>query len=152
MYKSLCCLMLAGLPVLASASDFPTLDRVDHVLTCMRMHGGQTMDNLYSCSCEIDIIAQDIDFDDFTEARTYEIYKRMPGEKGGLFRDSDRAKQIVGKLDAARTDAKARCFIGVKAKYPKAPAGTAVVAPGTAPVAVPETISATPSGGPSAEK
>ena len=74
------------------------------------------MDNLYACSCEIDVIAQQVDFDDFAEARTYEIYKRMPGEKGGLFRESSRGDEITGKLLAAREDAKKRCFIGKNRK------------------------------------
>jgi len=41
----------------AAANDYPTLERVDHVLTCMRAAGGQTVDNLYACACEIDVIA-----------------------------------------------------------------------------------------------
>lgn len=102
-----------------SANDYPTLERVDHVLTCMRLAGGQTVDNLYACSCEIDIIAQAIDFEDFTEARTYEMYKRMPGEKGGLFRESERSDELSGKLEAARADAKKRCFIGANRKKAK---------------------------------
>ncbi|MGR8921563.1 MAG: hypothetical protein ACU85V_18260, partial [Gammaproteobacteria bacterium] len=68
------------LSLAVAANDYPTLERVDHVLTCMKAHGGQTVDNLYACSCEIDVIAQQVNFDDFTEARTFEIYKRMPGE------------------------------------------------------------------------
>lgn len=92
-------LMALVLPLTAAANDYPTLERVDHVLTCMRTNGGQNVDNLYACSCEIDIVAQQLSFEDFTEARTFEIYKRMPGEKGGLFRDSDRAKEVVGKLE-----------------------------------------------------
>lgn len=103
----------------AYANDYPTLERVDHVLTCMRLAGGQTVDNLYACSCEIDIIAQAVDFEDFTEARTYEIYKRMPGEKGGLFRESERADEIGAQLEAARADAKKRCFIGTNRKKVK---------------------------------
>jgi hypothetical protein len=85
----------------------------------MRLAGGQTVDNLYACSCEIDIIAQAVDFEDFTEARTYEIYKRMPGEKGGLFRESERADEIGAQLEAARADAKKRCFIGTNRKKVK---------------------------------
>lgn len=100
----------------ASANDYPTLETVDHVLTCMAKHGGQTVDNLYACSCEIDVIAQQVSFEDFNEARTYEIYKRMPGEKGGIFRDNPRAGEIVKTLDAARAEAEKRCFIGVKHK------------------------------------
>jgi len=50
----------------------------------------------------------------------------MPGEKGGLFRDSDRAEEIVSRLEAARADAKKRCFIGGrKAGRPAGPAPAA---------------------------
>ncbi len=110
---------------IASANDYPTLERVDHVLTCMKAQGGQTVDNLYACSCEIDIIAQQMNFEDFTEARTFEIYKLMPGEKGAIFRDSDRAKVIVGALEKARANAAKRCFVGKSAKKAKAVAKTA---------------------------
>lgn len=96
----------------ASANEYPTLERVDHVLTCMKREGGQTVENLYACSCEIDVIAQQMSFDDFSEARTYEIYKRMPGEKGGLFRDNERGEEITAQLEKARKDAKKRCFVG----------------------------------------
>jgi hypothetical protein len=99
---------------IVSANEYPTLERVDHVLTCMKTNGGQNVDNMYACACEIDVIAQQVSFDDFTEARTFEIYKRMPGERGGLFRDSERAEELVSKLDAARADAKKRCFVGAK--------------------------------------
>ena len=127
------CLRISALllcwPALAAADDYPTLERVDHVLTCMRANGGQNVDNLYACSCEIDIIAQQVPFDEFTEARTFEIYKRMPGERGGLFRDSDRAKVVLPKLEAARADAKKRCFIGSKMKNQKLPPGPAAPSP-----------------------
>lgn len=117
---TLCMWAICMLPLTVLATnDYPTLERVDSVLTCMRLHGGQNLDNLNACSCEIDVIAQQLSFEDFNEARTYEIYKQMPGEKGGLFRDTDRAKQVVGKLDAARADAKKRCFIGRKVEHQK---------------------------------
>jgi len=111
--------VIIALPVSALAYDYPTLERVDHVLTCMKREGGQTVDNMWSCSCEIDAIAQHMAFEDFNEARTFEIYKRMPGEKGGLFRDSERADQVVGQLEKARADAKKRCFVGRPAKVEK---------------------------------
>jgi hypothetical protein len=131
--KHLSILALMGVCLLSQpsfANDYPTLERVDHVLTCMRLAGGQTVDNLYACSCEIDVIAQQVDFDDFAEARTYEIYKRMPGEKGGLFRESSRGDEITGKLLTAREDAKKRCFIG-KNRKKAAQTSTAAPAPGS---------------------
>lgn len=117
-------LLLMGGAQVARADEYPTLERVDYVLTCMREHGGQTVDNLYACACEIDAVAQQVPFDDFTEARTFEIYKRMPGEKGGLFRDSARAKDVVGKLDKARADGKKRCFVGKKVPHADPAKGT----------------------------
>lgn len=108
----------------AQDNNYPTLERVDHVLTCMRTNGGQTVDNLYACACEVDIIAQQLSFDEFTEARTFEIYQRMPGEKGGLFRDNERAKKVVAQLEQARTDASKRCFIGPQHQHPEGAAAT----------------------------
>lgn len=102
----------AGLAPVAAAYDYPTMDRVDHVMTCMRTNGGQNIDNLQRCSCEIDVIAQQLAFDDFNAARTYEIYKQMPGEKGSLFRESELGDASIAKLAAAREDAKKRCFVG----------------------------------------
>lgn len=107
-------------PVPGSASEYPTLETVDHVLTCMRVNGGQTVENLYACSCEIDFISRKMSFDDFSEAQTYRIYKRMPGEKGGLFRDNDRAQQLAERLDALKAEAEKRCFLGVRRKAQKA--------------------------------
>ena len=103
------------------AHDYPTMDRVDHVLTCMRQNGGQNVDNLFRCSCEIDAIAQQLTMEDFNTARTYEIYKNMPGEKGGLFRESADGSIAVEKLTAARKEAQKRCFVGATRPTGKAP-------------------------------
>jgi hypothetical protein len=97
-------------PVLAH--DYPTMDRVDHVLTCMKQNGGQNVDNMFRCSCEIDVIAQVLSVEDFNTARTFEIYKNMPGEKGSLFRESKDGAAAIDKLVAARKDAEKRCFVG----------------------------------------
>jgi hypothetical protein len=105
---------LFAVPFPAVAHDYPTMDRVDHVLTCMKQNGGQNVDNLYRCACEIDVIAQQLTMDEFNAARTYEIYRNMPGEKGGLFRESKDAEVAVGKLAAARKEAQKRCFVGAK--------------------------------------
>lgn len=113
----------------AQDNNYPTLERVDQVLTCMRSNGGQTIDNLYACACEVDIIAQQVSFDEFTEARTFEIYKRMPGEKGSLFRDNERARKIVAQLEQARADARKRCFIGIKRQHPEGVSGPDAVTP-----------------------
>lgn len=105
-------LLLALFTTTAFANDYPTLERVDSVMTCMQQHGGQTVENLYSCSCQIDVIASMVPFDIWDEARTFEQFRGMPGEKGGLFRDSARSDEVVPQLENARKEAEKRCFIG----------------------------------------
>jgi hypothetical protein len=95
------------------ANDFPTLDRVDQVLTCMRAHGGQTLDNLYACSCAVDAVAAALSYDDFVEATTFRGFKSMPGERGGLFRESARGRKLVQRLEEAEANAARSCFVGV---------------------------------------
>jgi len=95
-------------------NNYPTLERVDSVLTCMAQHGGQTVENLYACSCKIDVVASIVPFELWDEARTFKAYKRMPGEKGGLFRDSDRADEVVPTLEEADAEGEKRCFVGVR--------------------------------------
>jgi hypothetical protein len=107
-------LLLGLLSSSALAHDYPTMDRVDHVLTCMKRNGGQNVDNLFRCSCEIDVIAQTVSMDEFNTARTYEIYKNMPGEKGALFREGEDARKAVETLSAARKSAEKRCFVGAR--------------------------------------
>ena len=138
-------LSLAGCANVVQAYDYPTLDRVDHVLTCMKRNGGQNVDNLWRCSCEIDVIAQHLSQQDFDTARTYQIYKNMPGEKGGIFRDGADAEKAVGKLEQARKDAEKRCFVGAQRQKlapnekgtPK-PAGTAAKDAASEPTAKPQ--------------
>ncbi|CAN5868830.1 hypothetical protein BH20PSE1_BH20PSE1_11760 [soil metagenome] len=94
----------------SKAHVYPTLDRVDRVLTCMAKQGGQTVDNLYACACEIDAIAVTIRFDDYVEATTFRVFRAMPGERGGLFRDSKRGKALVARLEEAERAAARTCF------------------------------------------
>jgi hypothetical protein len=98
--------------VARAANDFPTLDRVDQVLTCMRQHGGQTLDNLYACSCAVDAIAAVLPYDDFVEATTFKGFKAMPGDGGGMFRDSARGVKLVERLEEAQKNAERACFVG----------------------------------------
>ncbi|MGH8583531.1 MAG: hypothetical protein ACREWG_12260 [Gammaproteobacteria bacterium] len=103
-----CLALLAG-PGLAN--DFPTLERVDHVLTCMKRHGGQTLDNLYACSCEIDAIAASMRHDEFEEASTFRSLRNMPGERGSAFRESKRGRALMGRLEQAEQSAEKTCFL-----------------------------------------
>ena len=86
--------LLAG-PAAAADSpvhDYPTVARVEFVQECISRHGGK-LENLYQCSCAIDRIANALSYDDFVEASTYAQYSGLPGEGGGIYRDSDQAKR-----------------------------------------------------------
>lgn len=104
-------LVLSLSPRVDFANDFPTLDRVDQALTCMKQHGGQTVDNLYSCTCVIDTIASFLPYKQWLEATTFRTFKAMPGEKGSLFRESPVGSNDVKRLEQAEKEAQRRCFL-----------------------------------------
>lgn len=109
------------LPVsMVVANDFPTLDRVMFVLECMQENDakrditGYTREDLYQCTCQLDVIAKNLSFVEYDEARTFQLYASMPGEKGGIIRDNQRAKGLSKKLDAEKEYATRQCPTIVK--------------------------------------
>ena len=78
----------------APAHDYPTLARVEYVNQCVQKHGGK-LAALYQCSCAIDRIADNLTFDDYVEATTFVNNANMPGEGGGMFRDSERGRKLT---------------------------------------------------------
>ena len=74
------------------ANDYPTVARVEYVNECIGANGG-TLAALYQCSCAIDRIAAKMPYERFVEAGTYARYAALPGDGGGIFRDSDEAKE-----------------------------------------------------------
>jgi hypothetical protein len=102
----------AAFPALVAADEgYPTLERTAYVLQCMRDSGGQSMDNLYTCSCIVDKVMNKVSFDDYSEAQTFIQYKRMPGDKGGIFRDQPQADAVLAALTQAEAEAKQGCFV-----------------------------------------
>ncbi|MEA3108287.1 MAG: hypothetical protein QOI88_2892 [Gammaproteobacteria bacterium] len=77
-----------------AAHDYPTVARVEYVNDCIGKNGGK-LAALYQCSCAIDRIANALSYDDFVESSTYAKYATLPGEGGGIFRDSDHARQLA---------------------------------------------------------
>ena len=115
-----------GLPALLSAAclcigsaagadspvhDYPTVARVEFVQECIATHGGK-LENLYQCSCAIDRIANALSYDEFVEASTYAKYATLPGEGGGIFRDSDTAKQMAKRYRETEAEAYRSCGLG----------------------------------------
>lgn len=81
----------------------------------MDSHGGQKYENLYSCICVIDKIAEKIAYDEYSEGEVYAQLRSTPGERGGMFRDPDHASVLVDKLTEITTAAEKSCFVGNRA-------------------------------------
>lgn len=84
-------------------NDYPTAARVTYVQDCMGRNRGGLAD-LYKCSCVIDWLAQHLTYDQFVEASTFAHYSALPGEGGGIFRDTAHAKdsaKLFRNLEAA---------------------------------------------------
>src|SRR5262245_41705188 len=91
----------------AQANDFPTLARVEYVQECVNRTGAQT--HIYQCSCVVDRIAEAMSYDEFVEASTYARYSTLPGEAGGIFRDTDDAKKKAKQFRTVEADAFRAC-------------------------------------------
>jgi hypothetical protein len=88
--------------------DYPTVARVEFVQACISAHGGK-LENLYQCSCAIDRIANSLSYDEFIEAGTYARYATLPGEGGGIFRDSEEAKRMAKRYRDTEAEAYRSC-------------------------------------------
>ncbi len=72
----------------AHEQNFPVIEQISFALDCMEKNGGQNIETLYTCSCRIESLNQSMDFGDYEEAKIYKRFAQMPGERGGLFRES----------------------------------------------------------------
>ncbi|WP_025770170.1 hypothetical protein [Thioalkalivibrio sp. HK1] len=99
----------------AAANDFPTQARVEFVLGCMADRGGQSYDTLYPCICQIDRIAANMPYDEYTAAETLSFLYSTAGERGGIFRDAaPRSRQRINLFRAVRNEAEDACFVSAK--------------------------------------
>lgn len=96
-------------PVRAAANDYPTVARADYVFACMAGNG-QSRRVLEQCSCSIDVIADQIPYDDFVEAETILRMSQVPGAKGSFFQAIPHLKERVTELRRAQAEAEIRCF------------------------------------------
>ena len=102
----LCCALSAN----ADAHDYPTVDRVEYVLECMKNNGG-SHEYLYKCACAIDTIAKALPYDDYLDASTVARYQGMPGERSGVFRDAEPMKAMANRYRALHVAAKKECVV-----------------------------------------
>ena len=97
-------------PLVVQVNDFPTLTRVEYVLSCMQQRGGKNYDNLYHCVCAADKIAAKMPHEEFMQAQTFKTNKNLAGERGGVFRDPPQSKILRDKLKNVTDEAVASCF------------------------------------------
>ena len=102
---------MAGFALVCQANDFPTADRVEFVMECMRDHTGGQFELLNKCSCTIDRLAEKYKFDDFVEAQTMAKGVTIAGERGSTLRDNDDAQKAAKKYRASVIDAGRACFL-----------------------------------------
>ena len=96
-------------PVMALANEYPTAETVRMVVACMAEFGEQNEENLITCSCKQDVFEAEISFHDYEQASLFERYVRMPGKRGGRFRDSKPGKEYIKKLKNVRKKANESC-------------------------------------------
>ena len=90
--------------------DYPTATRVDYVFACMATQGNN-YDALRRCSCSIDVIAENLSYDDYVNAETVlRMRQGLGGERFSMFRGSPWADKIVAKLARAQVEADLHCF------------------------------------------
>jgi hypothetical protein len=104
----LCIVAATPLRADAPAHDYPTVARVEYVQECINRAGGR-QGAMYQCACAIDRIAEKLTYDEFVESSTYARYSTLPGEGGGLFRDTDEAKQKAKLFRSIESDAYRAC-------------------------------------------
>lgn len=107
-----------GTPALTDPvqNDYPTIARVEYVVDCMRTTG-PAEENVYKCACVIDRIAEKLKYDDYVEASTFSKYASTSGERGGVFRDPDEAKQKAKLYREVETGAFKSCGIAKAPRY-----------------------------------
>ena len=91
-------------------NDFPTTTRVEYVLECMQKHN-RDYEYFYKCSCVIDDIAKNVDYNEFNEISTATRYARLGGERGSVFRDPKEVKRMSKKYKTLETNANKACFV-----------------------------------------
>jgi hypothetical protein len=109
-------LALASFGGAAAANDFPTVDRVNYVMECMRTHPGSHFEMVSKCSCAVDALAKQIKYADYVELSTATNANSIGGERGSYIRDVDVLQVKIKRYRELQTRAKQGCFINLDTK------------------------------------
>jgi hypothetical protein len=94
----------------AGAHDYPTSERVQFVLECMRDHPGPEFEMVHKCSCALDRIAEELTHDAFVEGSTLAKAVSIAGERGSVLRDNEAAQADARKFRSIYRDARRKCM------------------------------------------
>jgi hypothetical protein len=92
-------------------NDYPTAARVEYVNECIA-NQRDSLANVYQCSCVIDRIADTLTYDEFVESITFARYAGLPGEAGGIFRDSEDGRKRARRFRELEQEAQKACGLG----------------------------------------
>lgn len=98
----------------ALAHDYPTVERVIYVQSCMREHPGPAFEMVNKCSCAIDRLAEKINYDDYVSLSTVANAISIGGERGAVLRESEPMQDLARKFRKMNLDAKQSCFIRIE--------------------------------------
>lgn len=95
-----------------SGYDYPTLDRVQFVGECIQRHADvDRQEMIYKCSCAIDRIRKQLNYDDFVESSTASKAATLAGERGNLIRDTEAGMTLAKRYRKIESEAFESCFI-----------------------------------------
>lgn len=109
--SSLIVLLLLGVIAPAHANDFPTRARVEFVLGCMRDSKASPQESMYKCSCAIDVIADNVRYNDWVDLSTISNGITIAGERGGVMRDIKDGRKLIASYKDLQANAKKKCFL-----------------------------------------
>lgn len=89
-------------------NDYPTAARADYVFACLQVNG-QDRENLFKCSCSIDVIAELLPYSDYEEAETIMSVVQRGGENVSVLR-APALQEKVKNLRRAQVEGELRCF------------------------------------------
>jgi hypothetical protein len=108
-------LPLAGATA-ARANDFPTVDRVLYVQECMKAHPGPYYEMVNKCSCALDRMSEEVQYDDYVTMVTVVNAITIGGERGGELRDNETVKPHIARYRELQSKVQKNCFINPAAK------------------------------------
>ena len=103
-------MLAGGVSGAADANDFPTAERVEFVLECMRDYPGPEFEMVQKCSCALDAMAEKLTYDEYVAASTVSKAVTIAGERGGVLRDNEQAQDDARSYRSLYRDARKRCL------------------------------------------